>query len=405
VTTILNDTKTAAPSGRFNLLPLDSVLFGPGSVRSLAAECERIGMTKILLVVSPSLAKEVDLPALFDEATGGRIAAVYSGVKPHVPHDVVLDGARVAREAGIDGIVTVGGGSPIDLGKAISLCVTEGLESLEDIACYRVEFEYPDKVRVPSMTKPAIPLVTVSTTLSAGEFTDIIGITDTIRKVKDLYIDPTLVPRVVVLDAELSVHTPRPLWASTGLRSVDHAVEALCSTTAQPVTDALSVDALERLARYLPISARDSGDLHAAGQCQIAAWESIFGLTNVNVGLSHGIGHQLGARCGVPHGITSCVMLPTVLEYNLEYTREPQAKIARIFAQALGVSVPEDGAASILREFISSLGLPTRLREVGVTRDDFPAIARDAMADMIVASNPRPIAGEHEVIDVLEKAF
>lgn len=397
------DSKAAALSGRFNLLPLDSIVFGPGSVNSLADECERIGMKRVLLVVSPSLAKAVDLDALFADATGGRVVATYAGAQPHVPDHVVLDAAGVAREAEIDGIISVGGGSPIDLAKAVSMCLAEDLRSVEDLMRYRVLFEYPDKVVVPSMTNPGLPHVTVSTTLSAGEFTNIIGITT--RKVKELYIDPTLVPRVTILDPELAVHTPRKLWASTGMRSVDHAIEALCSTTAQPVTDALSADALARLARYLPISTEDATDLHAAGQCQVAAWESIFGLTNVNVGLSHGIGHQLGARCGVPHGITTCVMLPTVLDYNLEYTREPQARIGAIFADAMGVEPPEDGMSSLLRDFITSLGLPTRLSEVGVERDEFPDIARDAMADMIVASNPRPIGGEPEVIEVLEAAY
>jgi alcohol dehydrogenase class IV len=190
------------------------------------------------------------------------------------------------------------------------------------------------------------------------------------------------------------------------MRSVDHAIEALCSTNAQPLIDALSEDALRRLTRYLPVSARDSKDLYAAGQCQVAAWESIFGLTNVNLGLSHGIGHQLGARCGIPHGVTSCVMLPSVLEFNLEYTREPQARIARIFAEATGATVdPDSGASQLVREFIAGLGLPTTLREIGVEPAEFPALARDAMADLIVASNPRPVADEAEVVSILERAY
>lgn len=397
---------TRALAGRFDIIPLETVLFGPGSIASLAAECERLGVSRLLLVASPSLARLVDVEARFNEATGGRVAAVFTGCRPHVPHDVVLAAAEAARAAGADGILSVGGGSPIDLAKAVSLCVAEDVRTHEDMLRWRVVFEYPDKVQIPTTTKPQLPHIAVSTTLSAGEFTSIIGITDTERKVKDLYITPTLVPRSVVLDAELAVHTPRDLWASTGMRSVDHAVEALCSTTAQPITDALCADALRRLTRYLPISARDENDLEAATQCQVAAWQSIFGLTNVNLGLSHGIGHQLGARCGVPHGITSCVMLPAVLEFNLEYTREPQARIAEIFAEAAGVTAdPAAGAGDLVRQFVASLGQPTRLRDIGVERSEFPALAHDAMADLIVASNPRPVTGEDEVIAILERAY
>lgn len=391
-------------AGRFDVIPLESVLFGPGSSGGLAAECEQLGISRLLLIAAPSLARQLDVHAVFDRATGGRVAEVFTGGRPHVPADVVLAAAETARTCGADGVLSVGGGSPIDLGKAVSLCVAEDVRTREDLLGWGVMFEYPDKVEIPTTTKPQLPHIAVSTTLSAGEFTCIIGITDPQREVKDLYITPSLVPRMVVLDPELAVHTPRDLWASTGLRAVDHAVEALCSTTAQPVTDALSVDALHRLVRYLPISAREAGDLHAAGQCQIAAWQSIFGLTNVNLGLSHGIGHQLGARCGAPHGITSCVMLPTVLEYNLEHTRQPQERIAEIFAAAAGADA-DAGAGELIRRFIASLGLPTSLREIGVERSEFPALARDAMADMIVASNPRPVTGEDEVIEILHQAY
>jgi alcohol dehydrogenase class IV len=393
-------------SGRYDIIPLESVIFGPGTVKNLAAECERLGINRLLVVGSPSLSRQLDLRAEFDAATGGRVASVFTDVRPHVPHDVVLAATEAARAANVDGVLSVGGGSPVDLGKAVTLCLAEDVRSQEDMLKWRVLFEYPDKVEIPTSTAPKIPHIAVTTTLSAGEFTSIIGITDTVRQVKDLYITKTLVPRVVVHDPELAVHTPRSLWASTGMRSVDHAVEALCSTNAQPLTDALSEDALRRLATYLPISNRDENDLYAAGQCQVAAWESIFGLTNVNLGLSHGIGHQLGARCGVPHGVTSCVMLPSVLEFNLEYTREPQARIARILAEAAGVTAgPDAGAADLVREFIKSLGLPTTLREVGVEPSEFPALAHDAMEDLIVASNPRPVADEAEVVSILERAY
>lgn len=393
-------------SGRFDVLPIDSVLFGPGKLSSVAGEAERLGVSRLMVMASPSVAGQIDLDTVLDSATQGRVAGIFTGTRPHVPHDVVLDAASTARELGADGVLSIGGGSAVDLGKAVCLCLSEGVDNHEDLLRWRVVFEYPDTVEIPSSTSPKLPHISVSTTLSAGEFTGIAGITDTVRRVKDLYITPALVPRVAVLDAQLAEHTPRDLWASTGMRSVDHAVEALCSTTAQPVIDALSADALARLARYLPESTRDASDLDAATQCQVGAWESIFGLTNVNLGLSHGIGHQLGARCGVPHGITSCVMLPAVLEYNLDHTREPQTRIASILSETLPGERPAGtSAADLVREFIELLGQPTRLRDVGVERSDFPALAHDAMADLIVASNPRPVTGEDEVIAILERAY
>jgi alcohol dehydrogenase class IV len=362
-------------------------------------------MDRIFMVISPSLARSTDIEARLGALLGERLVKTYSGSQPHVPDRVVLEASAEARGLGINGLLSVGGGSPIDIAKAINLCLTEDLSTREELLKYAVKFTYPDQVIVPPMSGPGVPHISISTTLSAGEFTNITGITDTVELVKNLYVDNALAPRLVIHDAQLAASTPRDLWASTGMRAVDHCVEALCSTVAQPMTDALCTDGLRRLVTYLPISAADPDDLHAASQCQMGAWQSIFGLTNVTLGLSHGVGHQLGARNGVPHGVTSCVMLPTVLDYNYEHTQEQQARVAAIFAEAMGVPVPQGGAGAIVRQFIESLGLPTTLHEVGVTRDDFPFLARDAMQDMIVATNPRPVDGEPDVIKILELAY
>lgn len=392
-------------AGRFNLLPMEGVIFGPGSLDQLAAECDRLAMTRIMLVLSPSLDRATDIRARLDGLLGDRIALTFDGSIPHVPDEVVLEAAAQARAAGVDGLLTVGGGSPIDIAKAVNICLAEGATTREELLQYAVKFTYPDQVVFPAMDGEYLPQISVPTTLSAGEFSNITGITDTVELVKNLYVSDKITAKVVIHDPELSRHTPRDLWASTGMRAVDHCVEALCSAAAQPMTDALCTDGLRRLVTYLPISAKDPEDMEAASQCLMGAWQSIFGLTNVTLGLSHGVGHQLGARNGVPHGVTSCVMLPTVLDYNLDHTREQQAAIAAIFAEAMDVPAPAEGAGSIVRDFIASMGLPTRLSEVGVTRDDFPLLARDAMQDMIVSTNPRPVDGESDVVTILESAY
>ncbi|MFE0105068.1 iron-containing alcohol dehydrogenase [Streptomyces sp. NPDC059009] len=392
-------------SGRFDMLPMESMIYGAGTVDQAGAECERLGMTRIFLVLSASLGRASDIESRLRAQLGDRIAVVFTGSEPHAPEQVVLDAAAQAREAGVDGFLAVGGGSPIDIAKAVNLCLTEKVTTREALLKYAVKFTYPDQLEIPSMTGEGLPQVVVSTTLSAAEFTHITAVTDTVDLVKNLYLDNALMPEVVIHDSELQQFTPRQLWAATGMRAVDHCIESLCSTRAQPVTDALCTDGLRRLATYLPISASDASDTHAAGECQMGAWQSAFGITQVFVGLSHGIGHQLGARHGIPHGVTSCVMLPTVLAYNYECTQEQQTHIARVMADSMGVPVPQDGASGIVRQFIGSLGLPTTLREVGVTPDDFPLIARDAMQDFVVANNPRPVQGTADVIEILEQAY
>jgi len=205
------------------------------------------------------------------------------------------------------------------------------------------------------------------------------------------------------------METPERLWLGTGMRAVDHCIEAICSSTSQPFIDALAYRALNMLVRHLRETKADPGDAAARAQCMVAAWMSVCGLANVTLGLSHGIGHQLGARCNVPHGETSAVMMPHVMAFNRDVTTTRQAWAA----EAMGVDIAgmsEAEAATAAADEVAKLvkddmGLPWRLRDVGVIHDDFPGIAKDALEDIIVAGNPRQVTSEDEVIDLLHKAW
>lgn len=183
----------------------------------------------------------------------------------------------------------------------------------------------------------------------------------------------------------------------------------MCSSTHQPFTDALAYRALNMLVRYLRESKADPTDIAARGQCMVAAWLSVCGLGSVTLGLSHGIGHQLGARCNVPHGETSAVMMHNVMAFNLSETLAQQAWVA----EAMGVDInglsEEEAAAAAAAEVLKlvrdDLGLPWRLRDVGVGEDDFDGIASDALQDMIVATNPRKIESKDQLIELLKTAW
>lgn len=400
--------------GEYNVVPVEKVSFGVGSVEALPGEVARYGAKRVALYASRTLREQTDLVARIERLLGPAHAGTFSDTTQHVPRRTVLAATEFAREVGADAVVAFGGGSVSDLAKGVAMCLAGDIHDIDGIDRMRIRFTLGGPVEIPSLPRAPIPHIAIPTTLSAGEFTNLIGITDEVRHVKDLYLDRNLVPGSIILDPELTVATPPWLWASTGMRSVDHAVEGLCSSTAQAVTDALSADALERLARHLPASFENPLDFEAKAQCQIAAWESIFGLVNVLLGLSHGIGHQLGARCNVPHGVTTCVMLPTVMRYNLAATIGPQARIARIFAGAGHGELPGPAATDeqvaatagpAIRAFVERLGLPTRLRDVGVTEADFPDIAADALEDIIVAGNPRPVSSADEVIALLREAY
>ena len=395
--------------GSFTFLPMDDVVIGRGSVEQLSDVLEGYGVKRALLVTGNTLCLRTDLVTRVEAASGGRIAGVFHETAQHVPRNAVIRCAEAARQIEADAIVSFGGGSPNDTAKAVVMALAESVRCPEEFDPFSVKFTYPDKVEIPPMTAAhAVPLFAIPTTLSAGEFTHFAGITDEARKVKDLYIDKKMTAKTVILDPELTTATPHWLWLSSGIRAVDHTVEALCSATAHPFTDGLALHALRMLQTYLRACAADPTDLAARLQCQIASWMSVSGLANVTLGLSHGIGHQLGARCNVPHGVTSCVMMHEVVRFNRDHIGDRPFWIAEALGlDTTGLTAPQaaDVVADGLEQLIRDLGLPTRLAETGVTLDDFEALARDALQDLIVATNPRPVRSEEEVVRLLRQAY
>ena len=395
--------------GQYANLPMDIVHFGNGSINQLPQELDKANVKRAVIITGKSLANKTDLVDNVKNIIGERCAGIFSDTVQHVHRNSVIAASDYARSNNADGIISFGGGTPNDTAKSVLICLAENITEKSQLDAYRIKFEYPDKVEIPSLTSDPLPMFAIPTTLSAGEFTFFVGMTDEERKVKDLYLDSRLTSKSVFLDPELTLETPERLWLGTGIRAVDHCVEALCSKDHQPFTDALAFRALNMLVTYLRETKKNPGDLTARGQCMVAAWMSVCGLANVTLGLSHGIGHQLGARCDVPHGETSAVMLPRVLEFNGSVNADQQA----IVADSLGLDIRDKStqeAAELARKEIQNLirddlGLPWRLRDVGVNEDDFPGIAKDAMEDLIVASNPRTVEGEEEVIELLRRAW
>ncbi|HMN85504.1 MAG TPA: iron-containing alcohol dehydrogenase [Bauldia sp.] len=388
--------------GTFTMAPMDDIHYGRGSLSRLGEILERHGIRRALLITGNTLRTNDGLMQAVSRAAGGRIAGIFSETKAHVPRSVVVRAADMAREIGADGIISFGGGSPNDTAKTVALALAENIRTVDDFDRCKIRFVYPSTIEVPEAKGVAPPIVAIPTTLSAGEYTWFAGVTDEVNKVKDLYLAKSMTAKAVILDADVTVDTPQWLWLSSGIRAVDHCVETLCSLDAHPFTDATASHALRMLNRYLRESRDDPADMVARTQLQIASWMAFCAVANVNLGLSHGIGHQLGARCGVPHGVTSCVMLHNVLRFNLEATRERQAFVAELMA--LPGEAPTNAADAVLG-LVQYLGQPYRLRDVGVKKEDFPVLAEDAMADMIVATNPRRVNSMSEVIGLLETAY
>ena len=346
------------PAGEYALTQLERVVFGAGSVARLGGELDRLGASRAVVVTGRTLSTSPLLERVTG-ALGSRCVEVFAGARQHVPASAVADLVRVLESARADSLVSFGGGSPIDAAKA----ATHG--------------------------RAALPHVAVPTTLSAGEFTAVAGITDDGSRVKHAVADPRLAPRVVVLDPEVTVETPAWLWAASGMRAVDHAVETLYSSYQHPVSASQAAAGLRLLASHLEASL-DATHLDDRLQCQTAAWMSVQGIAYAGLGLSHALGHQIGPRWNVAHGVTSCITLPHAMRAIARACPGRFEGIAgplRIPFDAANPAPSAAACADAVAGLVARLGLPSSLSAVGVRRDELASVA--AVVHGVMCQHPR----------------
>ncbi len=377
-------------AGRIVFSRMDEVHYGKAAAPSVAEVVEAYGAARVLLMVSGTLNRQTDEVEKVRQALGSRHAGTFDRMPAHSPRSAVIAAAAQAREAKADLIVTLGGGSITDAAKVVPLCLANDVTTVENM----------DRIKGgPDIRPPIVRQVSIPTTLSAGEFSAIAGVTNEATRVKEMFRHPLAIPRAVILDPEVTRHTPMWLFLSTGIRAVDHCVEGICSNESTEFSDATALHGLSLLARGLPRVKADPTDMRARLDCQLGAWLSMSGLAaGVPMGASHGIGYVLGAVFDVPHGHTSCIMLPSVMRWNRLANADRQALVARAMGH------PGEDAGDVLDEFIRGLGMPRRLSEVKIGRDSFDRIASQAMHTPWVPRNPRRIDEPAQVKEILELA-
>jgi len=291
--------------------------WGAGSVQALGGELERLGAKRVALVTTKSLlGANLPLEPL-----------VTATIAQHAPVAQIEEGIKDAREAGVDGVVSFGGGSPIDAAKIVALRLG------------------------------GLPHIAVPTTLSVAELAAGAGFTDETGTKAGMR-DPGLLPDVVIYDAELALKTPMELWLSTGIRALDHAVEGFRAEGEHPFNDVMALEAIRRLFDSLPRAKSHPKDPDVRTENQLAAWFS-FTLPGASAsGLSHTMGKQIGARHGIPHGVTSCLLLPHVMRY-------------------LGRSTPLPVSADAVQDLIAQLGLPQHIAEYGIGEPELKKAASE----------------------------
>jgi alcohol dehydrogenase class IV len=361
--------------GEFTFLPLETVLYGAGSITRLPAEIDRLRCSRAFVITGKTLATATPLVNSVETLLGPRHAGTYAGIRQHAPESGIDEALQMARDCRADLLISLGGGSPIDAAKAVA-------QRLEK-------------------NGPLLPQIAIPTTLSAAEFSHVAGYTDEASKSKTGISGRELTPRVVILDPEMTLATPMGLWLSSGIRSLDHAVETLYAPGYHPVNDVLALQAIQDLFVYLSQSREKPQNLYPRQRCQQAAWMSYFAPLNAAsyAGLSHTIGKRIGATYDVPHGVTSCILLPHVIRFKAEDPADAVriAPIGRILGIA-GDAIPDRDAALAVAHAVSglvqSLELPTRLRDTPVPQADFEKIARASVNDPVLVTGVMKILNE-----------
>ena len=309
--------------------------WGPGSLAQLAPELKRLQANRVAIVTNRSLLAEGKLVARVRGALGDAEAPATEVIAQHAPLAQVDAAVEHATEAGVDGLVSFGGGSAIDAAKmvAVRLADRRGL-------AYR-----------------GLPHVAIPTTLSVAELAGGAGYTDQAGDKAGMR-DVRLLLDSVIYDAQMTLATPMSLWLSTGIRALDHAVEGFLSEGEHPFSDAMALEGIRRLFDSLPRASTSPADVDVRTQNQVGAWFA-FTLPGPSAGgLSHVMGKQIGARHGIPHGVTSCLLLPHVMRFLADKMPERMA--------LLGQATGSGNAVGDVQHLITSLGLPQHISDYGI---------------------------------------
>ena len=399
--------KSTELHGEFNPLVPYRVIFGRGKVDTLKGDVEGLGGRRVMLLSGPSVAKKTNSVRRVSALLGDMCVEVYSGLTQRAPLATAVEATRLALNAGADTLVGIGGSTVSDAARMIAVMMAERItdqQELRDLGHRHQGMLSPD------LSGKKLPWqVSIPTTLSAGEFNMGGGnILDDQANHKIRVRHPDLYANLIVLDPEMTAGTPDWLWLSTGVKALDHCIERMYCPGNQPAADAPILSAAELLFNYLPRSREASGDMEARLRCLIAAWLSMMGTPNVASGLSHALGHVIGVRYSVGHGYTSCVTQPYVMEYNRRVSADKQALLAQsagIDTRGMSDEAAAEAAARAIDDFIVGLGMPHRIRELEVPREDLPAIAELTLQDDGAQNNPIPMTETDQIMDVLEKAW
>jgi len=360
------------------------IIFGPGSIQVIPEEINTLNLTKPLIITDPAMTKtaafQTILRTLEDKHLSYRI---FSDIRPN-PHDTDIEGGvKVYNSSGCDLIIGAGGGSAMDAAKALAVLIGEGgrIEDYDSQSSNKKEIQGP---------LPKIILIpTTSGTGSEVGKCSVINSTSQGRKI--FLCHPLMLPSLSVLDPELTVSLPPDLTAATGMDALTHNIESLTAPIFHPICDGIAVKGIQLIIRNLENAVRNPDDIEARGNMMLAAVMGGIAFQK-DLGAAHSLSHALSAVCDIQHGLANAIVLPAVMDFNKEVSKQEYSAIAMEFGINIFNLSPLESAEQAIYEIKSlneRIGIPSSLREAGVSADQVDEISRIAFLDPCHTTNSR----------------
>ena len=371
------------------------------AISGLPAILQRAGASRAMVLCGPSILAHCDVVPRVQQALGDQSVGLFSGVAPHSPVPTLDAAVDLARETGADALVSVGGGSTHDTTKGVATLLAEGGR----IHDWEAHFEPPNRITYPTFSSQRLPIITVTTTMGAAELSRGAGFADRDLGRKILVADPNTIPGYIVIDGKALATTPVNILTSTAMGQLRIAIETIYSTAHNPISDGMALHAIRLLAENLP----HCHELDVERLLLIKTAASMASLGNTGgLGLNTATAHHVGGIFDVPHGEANAIMLPHTMRYNSEACPDRLAMIA----DAMGIDITAmtdmeaaHAAADGVENLRRSLGLPDRLRDVGVPEEGLELIASATLHDRALATNPRPVTDAGPIMTVLRDSW
>lgn len=372
--------------------------FGAGARKELPAVLERMGLHKALVCSDKGLIKVGTTKMVTDVLDEASFPyEIYSEIKPNPTVTNVQQGVEAFKASGADCLIAIGGGSSMDTSKGIGIVANNpefaDVVSLEGCA--------PTKHK-------SVPIIAMPTTAGTGaEVTINYVIIDEERKAKMVCVDPNDIPAVAIVDPELMYSLPKSLTAATGMDALTHAIEGYITKGAWVMSDMYELQAIKMIAENLPLAVEEPTNPVGREGMALAQYIAAQAFSNVGLGLVHGMAHPMGSLYDIPHGVANALLLPTIMEFNMPTRIEKYGVIARHMGVDTTGMTPEQAAQAAVdavRALSVRVGIPQRLSDLGITEQDIPALAKQAIADVCTPGNPRDVTIE-DITELYKKVL